>query len=38
MDFLDPAKKRAHTIRLFIGYILIAIVVATVSLILLLES
>lgn len=27
MDFLDPKKKRAHTIRLFIGYCLIAIAI-----------
>ncbi len=25
MDFLDPKKKRAHTIRLFIGYALVAV-------------
>lgn len=28
MDFLDPKKKRAHSIRLFVGYILIAIALA----------
>lgn len=38
MDFLDPAKKRAHTIRLFVGYILVAIAIAFASLILLLQS
>ena len=27
MDFLDPKKKRAHTIRLFIGYCLVAIAI-----------
>jgi PEGA domain len=29
MDFLHPQKKRQHTIRLFVGYALIAIVVLT---------
>jgi len=38
MDFLDPAKKRAHTIRLFVGYILVAIAIAIASLILLFQS
>jgi len=38
MDFLDPAQNRAHTIRLFIGYILVAIAIATGSLILLLQA
>jgi len=38
MDFLDPAKKRAHIIRLFIGYGLIAIAVAITALILLYQS
>lgn len=27
MDFLDPKKKRAHTIRLFVGYCLMAIAI-----------
>lgn len=27
MDFLDPKKRRAHTIRLFIGYIFISIAI-----------
>ncbi len=31
MDFLDPAKKRQHNIRLFIGYILMAIVLGLTS-------
>ncbi len=35
MDFLDPKKKRAHTIRLYVGYVLIAIVIGFGSLILL---
>lgn len=38
MDFLDPAKKRAYTIRLFIGYILMAILLAFASLILLFQA
>ena len=38
MDFLDPAKKRAHRIRLFIGYMLVAIAIAMGSLILLFQS
>ncbi|HSX18240.1 MAG TPA: PEGA domain-containing protein [Candidatus Saccharimonadales bacterium] len=28
MDFLDPRKRRAHSIRLMIGYVLIAIAIA----------
>ncbi len=35
MDFLDPKKQRAHTIRLFIGYILVAIAIGIGSLLLL---
>ena len=27
MDFLDPKKKRAHTIRLYLGYALVAIAI-----------
>ncbi|HEX5394967.1 MAG TPA: PEGA domain-containing protein [Candidatus Saccharimonadales bacterium] len=27
MDFLDPRKRRAHSIRLFVGYILVAIAI-----------
>lgn len=38
MDFLDPDKKRAHIIRLFIGYILVAIAIAMGSLVLLFQS
>lgn len=34
MDFLDPKAKRNHTIRLFIGYALMAIVILTTSAIL----
>jgi hypothetical protein len=37
MDFLDPKKKRAHKIRLFIGYALMAVVLAIGTFILLLE-
>lgn len=36
MDFLDPNKKRARNIRLFIGYILVAVAIAVGSLVLLL--
>lgn len=38
MDFLDPNKKRQHKLRLFTGYILIAIAIALASLILLFQS
>jgi hypothetical protein len=38
MDFLDPAKKRAHTIRLFVGYALVGIAIVIGSLILLFQS
>jgi len=38
MDFLDPNKKRAHNIRLFIGYFLVGIALAFGSLILLLQA
>lgn len=38
MDFLDPKKKRAHNIRLYIGYILMAIVLAIGSWMLLMEA
>lgn len=36
MDFLDPKKKRAHSIRLFVGYFLvgIAIIISTFILVL----
>ncbi len=27
MDFLDPKKKRAHTIRLFVGYVLVTVAI-----------
>lgn len=35
MDFLDPKKKRAQTIRLYIGYALMAVLIGISSLILL---
>jgi hypothetical protein len=38
MDFLDPKKKRAHKIRLYIGYFLMAIALGIGTLILLFES
>lgn len=38
MDFLDPKKKRAHSIRLLVGYFLMAIAIAIGTLILLLEA
>ncbi len=38
MDFLDPSKKRSQNIRLFLGYILVAIAISLASLILLLQS
>ena len=38
MDFLNPHKKRAHTIRLMIGYLLVAIALAMGTLILVLLS
>lgn len=38
MDFLDPRKKRAERIRLFVGYILVAIALAMGTLVLVLMS
>jgi hypothetical protein len=38
MDFLDPAKKRAHRIRLYIGYVLMAILIGFATLILVYHS
>lgn len=35
MDFLDPSKKRARTIQLYVGYVLMAIVIGIGTLILL---
>jgi hypothetical protein len=34
MDFLDPRKKRAHKIRLIIGYVLVAIAICLATVIL----
>lgn len=38
MDFLDPAKKRAHTRRLYIGYALMGIAIMLTAVILLVLS
>lgn len=38
MDFLDADKKRAHKIRLIIGYVLIGMIVGLVTLILVFQS
>ncbi len=38
MDFLDPHKKRAHTIRLYIGYALMAIAITMCTIIVLYSS
>lgn len=38
MDFLDPSKKRTHTIRLFAGYFLVGTAIALASLVLLFQS
>jgi hypothetical protein len=38
MDFLDPKKKRAHKIRLYIGYVLMAIALSIGTFILLFEA
>lgn len=38
MDFLDPKKKKAQRIRLIIGYVLIGIAVALVTLILVFQT
>lgn len=38
MDFLNPAKKRAHRNRLIVGYILIAIAIGLVTTILVFQS
>src|SRR5437868_1052460 len=37
MDFLDPKKKRAHIIRLYVGYFLMAIALGIGTLILMFE-
>ncbi len=38
MEFLDPKKRRAHTIRLFIGYFLIATALILTTIILLYQA
>lgn len=38
MDFLDPKKKRAHLIRLYVGYALMAIALITGTLILVYQT
>jgi hypothetical protein len=38
MDFLDPNKKRKHSIRLIIGYVLIGVAIALVTAILVFQS
>jgi len=38
MDFLDPKKKKAHKIRLYVGYFLMAIALSIGTLILLFEA
>jgi hypothetical protein len=38
MDFLDPKKKRAHNIRLFLGYILVGVALLISTLILVFEA
>jgi hypothetical protein len=38
MDFLDPKKKRAHRIRLMVGYLLIAIIIGLGTMILIFQS
>lgn len=38
MDYLDPRKQRSHMIRLFVGYILIAVAVLIATIILLYQA
>lgn len=38
MDFLDPAKRRKHAIRLLVGYVLVAIVILLGTLVLLYQA
>ena len=38
MDFLDPKKKKQHTIRLFVGYVLVGIALLMTTSFLVLES
>ncbi len=38
MDFLDPSKKRSHTIRLYIGYVLVGIAILLATIIMLYQA
>ena len=38
MDFLDPKKQRAHTVRIIIGYVLIAIALVLTTIVLLYQA
>ncbi len=38
MDFLDPKKQRAHTIRILVGYVLIAIALVLTTIVLLYQA
>lgn len=38
MDFLDPKKTRAHTIRLYVGYILLAVAIVMAAVVLLYQA
>jgi hypothetical protein len=38
MDFLDPKKQRAHRIRLFVGYALMAFVISVTALLLVFQA
>lgn len=38
MDFLDPKKRKSHQRRLFIGYVLMAVLIGMVSILLLLQA
>ena len=38
MDFLDPKKQRAHTIRIMVGYVLIAIALILTTTILIYQA
>jgi hypothetical protein len=38
MDFLDPAKQRAHRIRLYVGYVLMTLAISLVALLLVFQA
>jgi hypothetical protein len=38
MDFLDPKRRRAHNIRLIVGYVLVAIALALATTILVYQA